>query len=74
MLYLCLVAETADAFTLGDELEAFLEGHPDVKVIRLLFDRRWPQVGELGADGHVTLEYDRGEPLYRVSKEGEWVS
>jgi len=72
-LHLCLVAETPDAFALGDEWKAVLDTQPDVRVSRLLFDRSWPRVGELGSDGLVTLEYDRGEPLYRQSPNGDWV-
>lgn len=73
-LYLCMVAESPNAFVFGDEWKALLDAHPDVKVIRLLFDRSWPQVGELGTDSHVTLEYYRGVPVYRETTKGEWVS
>lgn len=72
-LHLCMVAESPNAFVFGDEWKALLDVHPDVKVIHLLFDGSWPQVGELGTDGHVTLEYDRGIPLYRQSTKGECV-
>lgn len=72
-LYLCLVAETTDAFSLSADWHDALSGYVDVQILHLLFDRYSPRVGELGDDGHVTIEYDKGEPIYREAIDGRWV-
>jgi hypothetical protein len=72
-LLLCLVSESAEAFRLDAEVAQLLESENSLKVVRLIYRRDESLVGELEADGKVSIEYFGGEPVYRESQSGEWV-
>ncbi len=73
-LMLCLVSESADAFQLDAEAEEVLASEDGIEVVRLVYRRDWSSVGELEADGNISVEYYGGEPVYRESLSGHWVS
>lgn len=73
-LLLCLVAETAGAFQLPNEAAELIEGEKKVELIKLIYRRDWASVAELETDGILSVEYRDGEPVYRETLDGTWVS
>lgn len=72
-MLLCLVADRREHFDQGPATMRQLSEQAGVECVRLIFQRAWSRIGELGEDGSVTWEYYRGQPEYREGPEGDWI-
>jgi len=61
-LILCLVAESREAFAFPAGWQDLCSAHDKLRTVQLIFDRDWPEVGELRSGGELVLEYYKGRP------------
>lgn len=73
-LILCLVGESAESFNLTAEASQTLSGAEGLDLVKLIYRKDSHSVGEYESDGNLTLEYRDGEPVYRETLTGEWIS
>jgi len=61
-LILCFVAESREAFAFPEGWQDLCDAHDKLRTVQLIFDRDWPEIGELQSNGQLVVEYYRGRP------------